>query len=222
MHPHARTDHLGRDVVVGRKLPGGVLRYTEPPARPLEATALLSKAAQQVSARLFPGVLVLRVEGVRGVLWWVAAPSDEPADMDAPDDVWSLASLPSLESLEKGFAQGKINTLLIAVSPYVRLPIYGDEHMQAYNGLPASRSQSMVISGESGAGKSETAMKVLQYLAFAATNGSAPSGSSDSPEACLCGGRGWEGAGCALVAHCHHHTPARRPHLPHHLSTLPL
>ena len=66
-----------------------------------------------------------------------------------------------------------INALLVAINPYQMLPIYGQESLEAYNtygqsspgphvfgvaaatyrGLLDARSQSVIISGESGAGK---------------------------------------------------------------------
>ena len=81
MQQHARTDHLGRDVVLGRKLPGGVLRYAAPPARPSVVAALLGKAAQQVMARLFSTLLVPWFAGVRAALRWAAAPALALADV---------------------------------------------------------------------------------------------------------------------------------------------
>lgn len=86
-------------------------------------------------------------------------------------------------------SQGKIYTLianvLIAANPYTVLPIYGDSHIQMFKAAKLSDSkphifglaerayramvtkhvpQACIISGESGAGKTESAKLILHYI----------------------------------------------------------
>merc|ERR1712168_307292 len=99
-----------------------------------------------------------------------------------------------LHNLASRFRAGLIYTysglFCVAINPYKRLPIYLDEVIQWYRGkrrtempphlfaivdnaysniLIDHENQSMLITGESGAGKTENTKKVISYFAIVAT-----------------------------------------------------
>ena len=106
-----------------------------------------------------------------------------------------------LRNVERRYMENEIYTftgsILLAVNPYARLPIYDEGYMGRFPGKPISknephvfasaeeayqrirkdrRSQSVVVSGESGAGKTEANKYLMRYLAWR----SRPGGSGGS------------------------------------------
>ncbi|KAG5440543.1 hypothetical protein PCK2_000368 [Pneumocystis canis] len=121
-----------------------------------------------------------------------------PPKFDKVDDMAELTYLNEasiVNNLNLRYSSGLIYTysglFLVAVNPYKSLPIYTDEYINIYrnskrsnskphiyaitdlafhNMLEMRENQSILITGESGAGKTENTKKVIQYLTAVATS----------------------------------------------------
>jgi len=130
-----------------------------------------------------------------------------PPKYDKQEDMADLTCLNEasvLHNIKERYYSGLIYTysglFCVVVNPYKRLPIYTEKIIEIYKGkkrhevpphvfaitdiayrsmLQDREDQSILCTGESGAGKTENTKKVIQYLAYVAA--SKPKGSSHQP-----------------------------------------
>ncbi|KAG8389131.1 hypothetical protein BUALT_Bualt02G0197300 [Buddleja alternifolia] len=120
----------------------------------------------------------IKVQCTSGKTVMVKSSNVYPKDAEAPpcgvDDMTKLAYLHEpgvLDNLKSRYDMNEIYTytgnILIAVNPFQRLPHLYNSHMMAqYKGAAFGISQSILVSGESGAGKTESTKSLMQYLAY--------------------------------------------------------